>query len=239
MFHPKGPTIFELINQGLSSTKKGYDLLAPKFDYTRFMTPPAIVEATANYLRLEGSFDCAIDLCTGTGAGINALLPIVREKILGVDWSEPMLTEARRKFPGSPNNPIICLACEDIFNLQYLEEFDLATCFGALGHIEKNRQKEFAAVVHSILRPGGIFAFVTSEKPSWLSATFWLALSFDWTMKIRNLLIQPKFIMYYLNFLVPEALALFDKEKWISVKIMPMEISGKLTELRLVVAKKK
>ena len=39
MFHAKGPTFWELAVQALSSTEHGYDLLAPKFDYTPFRTP--------------------------------------------------------------------------------------------------------------------------------------------------------------------------------------------------------
>lgn len=39
MFHPKGPSFVELAKQCLSSTERGYDLLAPKFDYTPFRTP--------------------------------------------------------------------------------------------------------------------------------------------------------------------------------------------------------
>ena len=43
MFHPQGPTVWELLVQALSSTEQGYDLLAPKFDSTPFRTPEAIL----------------------------------------------------------------------------------------------------------------------------------------------------------------------------------------------------
>jgi hypothetical protein len=43
MFHPQGPTLRELLVQALSSTERGYDLLASKFDYTPFRTPEAIL----------------------------------------------------------------------------------------------------------------------------------------------------------------------------------------------------
>jgi hypothetical protein len=42
MFYPQGPTLRELAVQALSSTERGYDLLAPKFDYTPFRTPEEI-----------------------------------------------------------------------------------------------------------------------------------------------------------------------------------------------------
>ena len=44
MFHPQGPTFLELARQALSSTERGYDLLASKFDYTPFRTPNEIIE---------------------------------------------------------------------------------------------------------------------------------------------------------------------------------------------------
>src|SRR5215471_9734038 len=45
MFHGPGPTFFELARQVLSSTEKGYDLLAPKFDLTSFRTPDRLIES--------------------------------------------------------------------------------------------------------------------------------------------------------------------------------------------------
>ena len=43
MFHPQGPTLRELAVQALSSVPRGYDLLAPKFDYTPFRTPDPVL----------------------------------------------------------------------------------------------------------------------------------------------------------------------------------------------------
>ena len=43
MFHGPGPTFFELARQVLSSTERGYDLLAPKFDLTWFRTPDRLI----------------------------------------------------------------------------------------------------------------------------------------------------------------------------------------------------
>ena len=49
MFHPDGPTFWELARQALSSTTRGYDLLAPKFDVTPFRTPDVILRKSADY----------------------------------------------------------------------------------------------------------------------------------------------------------------------------------------------
>ena len=50
MFHPNGPTLRELTVEALSSTERGYDLLAPKFDHTPFRTPDIILDAVAAQL---------------------------------------------------------------------------------------------------------------------------------------------------------------------------------------------
>ncbi|MDO8466644.1 MAG: class I SAM-dependent methyltransferase [bacterium] len=238
MFHPKGPSLRELIKQGLSSTKEGYDQLASKFDYTPFLTPKEIIDATSDYLKTEGPFEYAIDLCTGTGAGIEGLLPIVRREIVGIDWSEPMLAEARKKF-SAVTKPEVRFVCKNIFDIQFLKDFDLITCFGALGHIEKNQQKEFIDVVYSMLRREGKFAFITAERPKWYHLSAWPYFAFDATMKLRNHWIKPEFVMYYMNFLLPDILNLFDEAKWSSVKVISLEIGGKESGIRLVIAEKK
>ena len=69
MFHPQGPTFGELARQALSSTERGYDLLAPKFDYTPFRTPDSLLELVAPLIGNEKPIDSALDLCCGTGAG--------------------------------------------------------------------------------------------------------------------------------------------------------------------------
>ncbi|TSC89525.1 MAG: hypothetical protein G01um10143_15 [Parcubacteria group bacterium Gr01-1014_3] len=237
MFHKNGPTLIELIKQGLSSTQKGYDLLAPKFDFTPFRTSPIILDAVMRQLGEKRKYDDALDLCTGTGAGISALLKIVQNNIVGVDWSEPMLDEAKKRFGLLRHK--VDLVHQDIFSLEYREQFDLVTCFGAEGHIERHRQKDFIGIIHSSLRSGGEFVFVTGEMPSLLSPALWIFLGFDLVMRVRNILIKPPFVMYYLNFLLPNVLNLFKKEKWSSVKVVPLEIWNQPTPLRLVIATKK
>lgn len=45
MFTKQGPTVRELAVQALSSTERGYDLLAPKFDHTPYRTPDRVLDA--------------------------------------------------------------------------------------------------------------------------------------------------------------------------------------------------
>src|SRR5690242_21000582 len=97
MFHPQGPTFLELARQALSSTERGYDLLASKFDYTPFRTPNEILEAAARQLRTDAPFGAGLDLCCGTGAAIAMLRPLCRERVVGIDFSHGMLTAARQR----------------------------------------------------------------------------------------------------------------------------------------------
>ena len=65
MFDKDGPTLLELAKQALSSTRDGYDLLAPKFDKTPFRTPDVIIEKT--FETLGEPVGSALDVCCGTG----------------------------------------------------------------------------------------------------------------------------------------------------------------------------
>ena len=58
MFHPNGPSFFELVEQALSSTERGYDLLAPKFDYT-------VLYIYSADRHCESTNDARIDLRSG------------------------------------------------------------------------------------------------------------------------------------------------------------------------------
>lgn len=92
MFSPQGPTLRELTVQALSSVEHGYDLLAPKFDHTPFRTPDTILDAVGRALEPLGPFAAGLDLCCGTGAGMEVLRELCRDRVVGVDISAGMLT---------------------------------------------------------------------------------------------------------------------------------------------------
>src|SRR6185436_10709427 len=99
MFDPRGPTFWELTQQCLSSTERGYDLLAPKFDYTPFRTPAAVLEGLAKCLGPPKSIVSGLDVCCGTGAAIPMLRRLCRQRLVGIDFSRGMLDVASRRFP--------------------------------------------------------------------------------------------------------------------------------------------
>lgn len=238
MFHPRGPTFFELAQQALSSTVRGYDLLAPKFDYTPFRTPEIVLEPAIARVVQPGPVNAALDICCGTGAAMQQLRPHVLERLAGIDLSQGMLEIAKRNLAEIPGPAMVELVQGDALAMPFQgNQFDLAVCFGAHGHILPQDEARFVAEVHRVLRPGGRFAFVTSYLPPVWSPQLWLARGFNFAMLARNILIQPPFVMYYLTFLLPRAARLCEAAGF-EVVIDDECFSGALKNLKLVVATK-
>jgi SAM-dependent methyltransferase len=235
MFHPQGPTFWELAIQALSSTEKGYDLLAPKFDYTPFRTPDHIFERVTTHLAPLGPFNSALDVCCGTGAAMRMLRPLCRQRVVGLDRSAGMLAVARLRTADAPGNTTLGFVRADALAMPFWGAFDIAVCFGALGHILPRHQARFLGQVAAALRPGGRFVFVASRRPPLWSPTYWLARAFNGAMHVRNLLISPPFIMYYLIFNLPGAQMLLEKQGF-DVEVRDADFKKPWTPLRLVIA---
>ncbi|HYO56411.1 class I SAM-dependent methyltransferase [Archangium sp.] len=210
MFHPKGPSFMELLQQGLGSVERGYDLLAPKFEYTPFRTPDEVLKASVEQAGPAGSVESALDVCCGTGAAMRHLRPLCRRRVVGVDLSQGMLDEARRRLADAPGTAALELVRGDALELPWREEFDLVTSFGAFGHISEEDEPRLVKGIHRVLRPGGRFLFVTGDEPSRLRLGYWVARTFNAAMHVRNAVWKPPFIMYYLTFLLPRARALLE-----------------------------
>jgi ubiquinone/menaquinone biosynthesis C-methylase UbiE len=181
----------ELAVQALSSVECGYDLLAPKFDHTPFRTRDAILDATAGALRPLGPFGRGLDVCCGTGAGTRVLESVCRGPVVGADFSTGMLAQARRTHPESG------WVRADARALPFAGGFDLAVSFGALGHFLPAERPALFAGVYRALRPGGVFAIPVGAPPPVTSVWYWALAGFDLTMRVRNALWRPAFVMYY------------------------------------------
>ncbi len=208
MFHPQGPTFWELARQALSSTRRGYDLLASKFDLTPFRTPEVILQAAAARIGTANSIEQALDVCCGTGAAMRVLRSRCRRRVVGIDFSRNMLDVARRKTADAAGTAAFEFVHGDVLQMPFAAEFDLAVCFGALGHILPRDQPRFVECIAAALRPGGRFIFASADMPPWYSRRYLLSRAFNAAMHVRNVLVRPPFIMFYLTFLVPEATAL-------------------------------
>ncbi|MFI0450206.1 class I SAM-dependent methyltransferase [Actinomadura sp. 6N118] len=197
MFSAQGPSLRELAIQALSSVERGYDLLAPKFDHTPFRTPEGILGATADALRPLGPFGQGLDVCCGTGAGMRVLKPLCQGRVTGVDFSTGMLAQARSAHPDAQ------WVRADVRALPFVEAFDLAVSFGALGHFLPAERPALFTGVHRALRPGGLFAFPIGAPPPIASGTYWALLGFDAAMRVRNAVWRPPFVMYYRTCTLP------------------------------------
>lgn len=198
MFSPEGPSLRELAVQALSSVEHGYDLLAPKFDHTPFRTPAPLLDAVATMLRRVGPFDDGLDLCCGTGAGAEVLAKVCQVSVTGVDFSAGMLDVARERVTSS--EPRVSWVRGDARALPFTSAFDLVVSFGAFGHFLPRELPGLFEQVHSVLRPGGCFAFPVLAPPRPTSPAYWMLSGFDAVMKVRNAVWRPPFVMYYRDF---------------------------------------
>jgi ubiquinone/menaquinone biosynthesis C-methylase UbiE len=235
MFHPKGPTFFELAVQALSSTQHGYDLLAPKFDYTPFRTPQLLLDAVGVHLESLGPFDAGLDVCCGTGAAMALLRPHCRERVVGLDFSRGMLEVGRQRTAEAPGNARLEFVQGDALAMPFDSAFDVAVSFGAFGHILQKDEPCFVGEIARVLKPGGRFVFVTTSMPSRTSPGYWLSRLFNGAMRVRNFLIAPPFIMYYLTFLLPEVEMLL-RRAGLDVEVREMGFRGLWSGARLVIA---
>lgn len=236
MFHPDGPTFLELAEQALSSTDRGYDLIAPKFDHTPFRTPDPLLEiAAARTKERTGVVRRGIDICCGTGAALRWFRPLCSESIVGVDRSAGMLQEAERRLRDAPGTAATHLVRADALSLPFGREFDFATCFGAFGHILERDEPRFVDTIARVLVPGGRFVFITGETPPITSPSLWMARGFNFAMRVRNALLKPEFIMYYLTFLLPRCKQLLE-QRGFDVEIVGDAFAPPYARARLVIA---
>jgi ubiquinone/menaquinone biosynthesis C-methylase UbiE len=235
MFHPRGPTFWELAQQCLSSTERGYDLLAPKFDVTPFRTPDEVLAGLAPILGSPGSIDAALDVCCGTGAAISWLRPLCRQRVVGIDFSRGMLEVARQRFPPEPTVAPVELVQGDVLEMQFDREFDLAVTLGSLGHILRRDEPRFVERIFAALKPGGRFVFVTGQMPPWWSRSYLLSRSFNAAMHVRNAVWRPPFVMFYLRLLWPDVKRLLEQQGF-RVEMHPDVYAGRLRPLKVVVA---
>ena len=211
-----GPTLSELAQQAWSSTDRGYDLLAPRFDHTPFRTPDDVVAGALALLGPAGNerLQRGLDVCCGTGAGL-AQLHGRCHHVVGLDRSAGMLLQARTRVPDAS------LVRGDALAMPFVATFDVACSFGAFGHIFVADERRLVASVYAALKPGGRFLFVTAESPPLLSKARWMAHAFNAAMRVRNVVKQPAFVMYYLTFLLPRATRLL-AEAGFAVRTHPL-----------------
>lgn len=234
MFHPRGPSLWELAEQALSSTDRGYDLLAPKFEFTPFRTPDHILDSVGAEI---GTAKRGLDICTGTGAGARMLQACCTEEVVGVDRSAGMLAEAASLTDTKGGTPVRYLQI-DALEMPFENQFDVAVSFGAFGHILPRDQQRFVTRIHQALAPGGRFLFVTMNPPSVFSRAHVLCHAFNFAMHVRNTVLSPPFHMYYLIFTLPRARELLCNAGFV-VDVLDGKIPHPRLDFKIVIATKR
>ncbi|MCI3224124.1 class I SAM-dependent methyltransferase [Streptomyces sp. NP-1717] len=248
MFTPQGPTLRELTVQALSSTERGYDLLAPKFDLTPFRTPDPVLDAVADALGPLGPFRAGLDICCGTGAGVDVLREVCVERVTGVDFSAGMLATARSAVlpkdgagAGGSLGPAVDFVRADARALPFRASFDLAVSFGAFGHFLPSERPGLFTRVREVLRPGGTFAFPVPAPPRVGSRLYWTLWGFDAAMRARNAVWRPPFVMYYRTFRLTEVVDELTRTGF-EVDLVALDGLGRLPDgaprCRMVVARR-
>jgi len=135
-------------------------------------------------LRLIGAAGGPVESCLdiGCGAGALTLAMLARypsARAMLVDFSEPMLAEARERLaPYGDQCTILAadLASPDwLHNVEARAPFDAAVSGFAIHHLSDMRKRELYAEVFALLRPGAFF--ISIEHVS--SPTPWLEQAFD------------------------------------------------------------
>lgn len=107
------------------------------------------------------------DMCTGTGETAIYLERLAPEgtKVYGIDFSEPMLEQARKK----PEAANINFVCSDIKTLPFPDNsFDLITMSFATRNINLSKDvliKSFSEY-YRVLKPGGRFVNLETSRPA-------------------------------------------------------------------------
>ncbi len=127
------------------------------------------------------------------------LRTVCREGVTGVDISAGMLAVGREQ-ARAVGQPDVTWVRGDARALPFGPVFDLVVSFGAFGHFLPAELPGLFAQVHSVLRPGGRFAFPVAAPPRPASPWYWALLGFDTAMRVRNALWRPPFVMYYRAF---------------------------------------
>jgi ubiquinone/menaquinone biosynthesis C-methylase UbiE len=131
--------------------------------------------------------------------------------VVGIDFSAGMLAEAERRLASASSGARVELVRGDALDLSFRDEMDVVTSVGAFGHVLPEDEDRFVAGIVRALVPGGRFVFATGHRPRARDAWFWMAHGFNAVMRVRNALLKPTFIMYYLTFLWPEVRPLLER----------------------------
>ena len=237
VFHRHGKTFFEFFKAFLLPCDKAYDLIASKFNYTPFRTPDLILSSIAPHIGETETIGAALDICCGTGAGMQMLRPLCRDRLVGIDISQGLLDIARKQNSDKTNGVSLEYIHGNALEMTFDSEFDVAVCFGAMSHVTTKYQDKFLRAVARALRPGGRFLFVSYYRPKIWSLRYWYYRIFNMFFFLRNLFLRPPWIVGKLHYCLPKIKNLLEYHGF-EVQIIDA-FEGDLAWAKLVSARKK
>jgi ubiquinone/menaquinone biosynthesis C-methylase UbiE len=138
--------------------RRFFDRIAPAWDQGRDGSVEHLQALASAVTRVEPEPERILDL--GTGTGIAALFlarEFPRASVRGVDLSEEMIAEAKRKVGLDPSGRV-AFKVADAADLPYPDDhFDL---------VAQLNMPPFFAETARVLRPGGYFAIAASSGPA-------------------------------------------------------------------------
>ena len=162
------------------------------------------------------------------------LRPLTRRRVVGLDFSQRMMEVGRDLLADAPGEARLEFVRANVLDLPLADgQFDIAACFGALGHVRPKDEPHFVMQIARVLKPGGRFIFATSTMPPLWSVRYWFSRGFNAAMHIRNLIVRPPFVMFYLTFLLPRSQRLLEKHGF------DVSVTSVMRDLKLVVATKR
>lgn len=160
----------------IEKTKQDYNLIAGQFSSTRSFFWQDLLP----FLNYTNSGDKVLDL----GCGNGRLFPLLKSKnidYIGVDNSEELIKEAKKKFPNGK------FQIADIFKLPFPEKhFDKVYCIAVLHHIpSKEMRAQVLEEIKRVLRPGGFLILTVWNL--WQKKTTWKSLIKNNLLKLIGL----------------------------------------------------
>lgn len=137
-----------------------YDLLADNYDNARNLSEFYVKHWTEKIIehgRLE-SGDCVLDIGCGTGYYTESLKKYGNFRVIGIDLSMKMLSQATAKLEDKADG-FIRASTEKLPFI--VESFELGFMFFVLHHIPEKSRMDVYHEILNILKPGGRFMIIT------------------------------------------------------------------------------
>lgn len=140
------------------ATRRHFDEMAPNYDQQIQSMWWATGEVLGEALdAFPGSYRRVLDLFSGTGSTLAVIKEhIGPDHILGVDFSQQMLSQLREKHKDDPRIKMVCVPIERYVQLAPPEEFDLVTAIAGLHYVSDTVLSSVVRGIARTLRPGGV-----------------------------------------------------------------------------------